>query len=521
MALVQTFQRAGCSSALISSTVFSRRVAHTNSTASQTHGAAQEVKPYEDIPGPKGIYNWPVIGPMFHFKPFTKWEATTSHLLFNDLFDKYGPIFKLYLGQDFVMVFDPKDIETVFRNEGRYPVRTKLSVNEVFNRRNNVKPGIVDLEGKEWQALRAPLNKKLMKVDSAGYYLKPQNVVADEFVQILATQKMSPDALAELFFRYAVESISVVCFNTRLGFLEPKAMENQESARLLQASQDVFLYMHKSFTDVAHRWFRNEVYRGFEKNKLLLGKQTMQHIKDAQLVLETRKQNGTLDPDEPNLLLYLLSDSSLDFMDIVGIMESFYIAGTDSTAKNLQILFFNLAKNPDKQETLRKEITSLLGHDGPVTAESLAKLPYLKACLKESFRLFSPTVSGPPRKMPTDVVLSGYRVPAGTVVSLHTPRTCQKYFLNPDKFIPERWIRSSEGHHPEDIPPTASLPFGYGPRNCIGRRFAEQEIYLAAVKVLQKLKIDIDSDSWNTNFIYTTFIQPEKPIKFRFSRFDD
>lgn len=45
-----------------------------------------------------------------------------------------------------------------------------------------------------------------MKVDSASYYLEPQNAVADEFVKILATQQMSPDVLAELFFRYAVES---------------------------------------------------------------------------------------------------------------------------------------------------------------------------------------------------------------------------------------------------------------------------------------------------------------------------
>lgn len=61
----------------------------------------------------------------------------------------------------------------------------------------------------------------------------------------------------------------------------------------------------------------------------------IQHIKDAQDVLETRKRNGTLDPDEPNLLLSLLSDSSIDFMDIVEIIDSLYIAGTDS------VMYFN------------------------------------------------------------------------------------------------------------------------------------------------------------------------------------
>lgn len=61
--------------------------------------------------------------------------------------------------------------------------------------------------------------------------------------------------------------------------------------------------------------------------------------------------------------------------------------------------------------------------------------------------------------------------------------TCKNEFANPDQYIPERWLRSSDGYLPKDEPKMAVLPFGYGPRNCIGRRFAEQEVYLAAIKV--------------------------------------
>ncbi|BFZ24577.1 hypothetical protein BsWGS_27618 [Bradybaena similaris] len=490
MALAHTFGRIARSNILTLPAVYGRHVALKSCPASQTLDTVPEVKPFEDIPGPKGIYTWPLIGTMLHFKPFI------------------------------VVVCDPKDVETVFRNEGKYPMRNKMSINTVYSRRNNFKLTLSELDGEKWHALRSPLNRKLMKVDSAQYYLKPQNVVADEFVHILATKQMKPKVLEELFFRYAVESISVVCFNTRLGFLDSDAMEDKETAKLLQASQDVFVCIHKSLFEMAYIWFRSNVYRDFEDNKLLIRKQVIQHIMDAQLVLEARRRNGTLDPDEPNLLLSLLSDSSIDFMDVVGIMDGLYIAGTDSTAKNLQTLFYNLAINPDKQEALRKEIISVLGPDAPVTAECLAKIPYLKACLKESFRLHYPTMTGTQRRLAADAVLSGYKVPAGTTVAFHNPRSCRKYFLNPDKFIPERWLRSSDGRHTEDIPATASLPFGYGPRNCAGRRFAEQEIYLAVIKVLQKLKIDIDSDSYNTKFIYTIFIHPEKPIKLKFTQID-
>ncbi|BFZ24579.1 hypothetical protein BsWGS_27617 [Bradybaena similaris] len=527
MALAHTFGRIARSNILTLPAVYGRHVALKSCPASQTLDTVPEVKPFEDIPGPKGIYTWPLIGTMLHFKPFSKIEPVSFHVLLDQMFDKYGPIFKIQLWEPVVVVCDPKDVETVFRNEGKYPMRNKMSINTVYSRRNNFKLTLSELDGEKWHALRSPLNRKLMKVDSAQYYLKPQNVVADEFVHILATKQMKPKVLEELFFRYAVESISVVCFNTRLGFLDSDAMEDKETAKLLQASQDVFVCIHKSLFEMAYIWFRSNVYRDFEDNKLLIRKlnylhfrQVIQHIMDAQLVLEARRRNGTLDPDEPNLLLSLLSDSSIDFMDVVGIMDGLYIAGTDSTAKNLQTLFYNLAINPDKQEALRKEIISVLGPDAPVTAECLAKIPYLKACLKESFRLHYPTMTGTQRRLAADAVLSGYKVPAGTTVAFHNPRSCRKYFLNPDKFIPERWLRSSDGRHTEDIPATASLPFGYGPRNCAGRRFAEQEIYLAVIKVLQKLKIDIDSDSYNTKFIYTIFIHPEKPIKLKFTQID-
>ena len=63
------------------------------------------------------------------------------------------------------------------------------------------------------------------------------------------------------------------------------------------------------------------------------------------------------------------------------------------------------------------------------------------------------------------------------------------YFDNPHQYIPERWLRSEDGKRLDStIHPMAALPFGYGPRNCIGRRFAEQEMYIATVKVCQFCK---------------------------------
>ena len=71
------------------------------------------------------------------------------------------------------------------------------------------------------------------------------------------------------------------------------------------------------------------------------------------------------------------------------------------------------------------------------------------------------------------------------MVLSHNSTLClhPEYFPEPNKFLPERWLRNKSGDLVNDIHPFSLLPFGHGPRMCIGRRFAEQEIYLGLIKV--------------------------------------
>ncbi|XP_059155794.1 cytochrome P450 10-like [Physella acuta] len=477
-----------------------------------------KVKPFEEIPGPGGVYRWPVVGTLLHFKPFTKYTPETLHKLNDSLFDKYGPVVRVRLGEDMVMICDPRDIDTIYRHEGKYPNRPPLDITIEIFEKNGYKKGLADLQGKEWHALRTPVNKKLMKADSAYHYLVPQNAVADDFVNILATQKLTPEEMKDLFFRFATESIAVVTFNTRLGYLDESA--DADAQDFLYASKKMFVHINDFISgDLAYKWQGSQKYKDIERCIQILRGNSMKHTLKAKRAMEEMKQTGTLDPDEPNLLYFLASDPTLDIEDIVNILFALYVAGTDSTAKNLQVFFANLAKNPDKQEVLRKEVLDVLGKSGVVDAKALAKMSYMKHCLKESFRLNYPTVVGTSRVMPVDVVLGGYNVPAGTRILLANPRSAKAYFKDADKYLPERWIRSEECpvDHSNSM---AVIPFSHGPRNCIGRRFAVQEIYLAAAKVLQKLKIELEPESWNTEFIYTSFIDTEKPLRFKFSKLD-
>ncbi|XP_055893680.1 probable cytochrome P450 12a5, mitochondrial [Biomphalaria glabrata] len=482
----------------------------------------EQAKSFEEVPGPKGIHLWPVLGPILMYKPFTKFTSENNQLLFDSLIDKYGPVVKLRLSELSVLISDPKDIERVFQNEGQYPTNPSMSILKTYEARNGLKPSLSSSNGEQWQRLRSPVNRRLMRPNSATYYLESHNNVADDFVQLLISQEWKAEDQIDLLFRFAAENTGVVVFNTRLGLLN-LGSKNKEEVELLQQTRELFNALQKTFNgeSIAHSLYRNKTYLEFEKAFNTIKSYIQKHLDKAKETVEQRKKdNPEVDSDELNLLLSLASEKNLDKDDIRGILETFYTGGSDSVAKSIQCLFYNLAHNPTKQDTLRQEIIRVLGHDTLVTAEALSKMPYLKACIKESFRLIFPTTLGPTRILNTEVVLSGYRIPAGIPIFQAYFRACKHNFSQSDQYIPERWLRSNDGQYNEQIPLIASNPFGHGARQCAGKRLALQMISLATIKVLQKTRIELPPESRNMEFIYKTFVEPKRPLQFTYRKLD-
>ena len=91
------------------------------------------------------------------------------------------------------------------------------------------------------------------------------------------------------------------------------------------------------------------------------------------------------------------------------------LAGVDTTGTTAAFLLLDLAKNPDKQELLYKEILDIIDN-GSVTESKIKKMKYIKACLHESQRL-NPAVQGMSRLTHIDFVLEGYQIPTGSCVT--------------------------------------------------------------------------------------------------------
>eukprot|EP00105_Crassostrea_gigas_P043288 XP_019927436.1 PREDICTED: probable cytochrome P450 12b2, mitochondrial [Crassostrea gigas] len=151
------------------------------------------------------------------------------------------------------------------------------------------------------------------------------------------------------------------------------------------------------------------------------------------------KSEGKLDAylEQPNLLYSLLSHPKMTSADVDRTIVDLFVAGVESTSNTLTILWFELAKNQDKQEKLYKEISSVCGN-GDVTKEAQANMSYLKACMRETMRIYSPTSPGSYRRFDKDVVVGGYHIPAGIELVLCLQQICEdpRFFKSPGKFLP-------------------------------------------------------------------------------------
>jgi cytochrome P450 len=160
------------------------------------------------------------------------------------------------------------------------------------------------------------------------------------------------------------------------------------------------------------------------------------------------------------------------------------LAGHETTANLLAWTLFLLSKHPDVERRLHREVVEVVGNRAPTLAD-LPKLTFTTDVLEESMRLYPPAWSFERQAIEDDVV-GGYTVKTGTIVALSPdvlhrhPRYWDNQGVDPDRFSPER----SAGR-----PRYAYLPFGAGPRTCIGNGFAMMESQLLLATLVQKHRL--------------------------------
>ncbi|KAK3101165.1 hypothetical protein FSP39_001444 [Pinctada imbricata] len=171
--------------------------------------------------------------------------------------------------------------------------------------------------------------------------------------------------------------------------------------------------------------------------------------------------------------------------EIIGQAFLFFIAGYETTASLLRFTAYELAIHQDVQEKVVKEINDKLGDEEP-NYENINKLQYLEQVLFETLRLFPP-LSRLNRAVSEDISIKGMTFPKGSAVFIPVTRIHHdpEFYPNPEEFNPERFEDSKSVQNKFIF-----MPFGLGPRMCIGMRLALVEAKIALVHVLRRIKFD-------------------------------
>lgn len=165
------------------------------------------------------------------------------------VYKEYGPIVRfpgLFGNHDNVFIFDPKDIETVFRNEGPWPFRKGLATSLHYRKtlRADIfqtSAGLVNDQSETWFKLRTAVNPIMMKPKVVNAYIPEFDTVAKEFVNKVKTlqddKNEMPDDFQNELFRWALESISLIALEQRLGLLSTDG--DQENQKIINVESDI------------------------------------------------------------------------------------------------------------------------------------------------------------------------------------------------------------------------------------------------------------------------------------------
>jgi cytochrome P450 len=171
--------------------------------------------------------------------------------------------------------------------------------------------------------------------------------------------------------------------------------------------------------------------------------------------------------------------SRKELIDELGVM---FLAGHETTASALTWLFYILSVRPEVLDRVRAEVDEVAG-EGPVSFEQARRLRYVRSVFQETLRLYPP-ITFIPRVAMENVTLGGRHIKRGAMIMISPWATHRNRTLwdRPEVFDPDRFAPGRE----KDIKPGSYLPFGLGPRTCVGAGFARLEACLIVARLARR-----------------------------------
>ncbi|XP_053327100.1 sterol 26-hydroxylase, mitochondrial-like [Spea bombifrons] len=469
----------------------------------------KRMRSFQDLPGPSLLTNM--------YWVFLRGYLLYSHELQFIFKKKYGPIWKTSLGHyKIVHIGDVDLLESVLRQEGKYPVRSDMELWKVHRRLRDYANGPFTEEGQRWRSLRSVLNKKMLRPAEVVHYAETTNeVVTDFLAQLDEMRKDSPSGdmvnnVANALYRYSFEGISHILFETRIGCLERQIpAETQEFIDSIGSMLKNSVYVH-----ILPQWTNNILpywkrYIGSWDKIFYFGKKLVDQKMEK---IQERLDKG--EEVQGEYLTYLLSNGQLTDKEVYGSVVELLLAGIDTTSNTLSWALYELSRNLDIQDALYEEVERVAPGDAIPTAEDISKMPLLKAVIKETLRMYPAVPTNSRIVVEKPIIIGDYSFPKDTLFALshYLISREEANFPEPNKFIPQRWFREQRVKNN----PYSSIPFGHGVRACAGRRIAELEMHLLIARLMKKYLLKPEPQGGEIKIVARLVLTPHKLINLRF-----
>nr|CAD7405098.1 unnamed protein product [Timema cristinae] len=408
-----------------------------------------------------------------------------------------------------LLLRDPELIKTVLVKDFDHFHDRGIPLNE---EKNPLGAHLITLEGSRWKTLRSKLTPAFTSGKLKNMFQFVVECAQDMTVHL--EEKVPDDRgrleIKEIFAKYTTNVIGSCGFGLRLNTFEDP---------------------HSKFRRMGREFFE-PTYWKFLRRWIIINVPVMQKLKISAfshemtsffmgIVKETigyRESNGVMRSDFLQLLIELKNRGRVDLPSsnenvtttdgneqdankgdlglkltdslLTAQCFMFFMAGFETSSTTMSFCVYELAINPEVQDRLLREVDeTLLKTRGEPTYQDISTMDYLDSVIKETLRKY-PVVHTLMRVCTRPYTLPGtnLRLEAGTklVVPLFGLHYDPRYHPDPHRFDPERF--SGEGSRPV-IPAYTYLPFGEGPRNCIGLRFGLMQVKAGLVYLLSKYKL--------------------------------
>ncbi len=396
--------------------------------------------------------------------------------IFNEYKDELGETYSFHFGglKKVIITTNPTIIQHILQKNYKNYHKSDIQVKRMGHFLGS---GLLTSHGEYWLSQRRMIQEGFHRSQLMMLMPTMRKIMDEAMLDFDKAAAKNPIDICEYMMRFTFRIAATSLFSTRLNAEQLDTLS--DTITTIQA-----FIVRQIVQPYLNPWFQiSGTLSKYEKMRETSDKFIMDYIKSR------RKSDEKQDDLLQKLMDARDKDTGEGMTDEQVLMESMQllVAGHETSSNALSWVFYLLAKHPDCQAKVRQEIKNAI-NDEPIDYHNLRKLTYTVQVIEETLRLYPPFWMIDRKALETDVV-DGVTIPKGATIIpfIYGVQHSGEYWENPEQFDPERFTKENAKNHT----PFTHLPFGGGPRVCIGSSYANIQILLILVTILQQYNFEL------------------------------